>query len=303
MTVDEHAPLAQPRFSILALIRAMRPRQWIKNLLVGAALVFDLRLDDPSQVVKTIAAFICFCLVSGGIYLVNDVLDRESDRIHPVKRTRPIASGLISPAVALSVAGLNFVVGLGIGIIIAPLFALLLLTYMVLMFGYALLLKHVVIIDVFVISAGFVLRAASGAVAIDVPISPWLYVCTVLLALFLGFGKRRAELQLLTHSASEHRRNLDDYTVGFLDQLLIITAAATVMAYSLYTFTASTLPDDHVMMITIPIVLYGLFRYLFLVYSRDDGGAPEQLLLTDVPLLSSVVLWGVTVVAVLYFGT
>lgn len=302
MTVDEHTPPANAGLlvTLRAIVLAMRPRQWVKNLLVVAALVFDLKLDDPSLVATAAAAFVCFCLVSGGVYLINDVLDRESDRIHPVKRHRPIASGLVSPSTAVASAIGVFVLGIGVGAALEPLFGLLLVVYVVLMFAYGSSLKHLVILDVFAIAAGFVLRAAGGAVVLDVPISPWLYVCTVLLALFLGFGKRRAELSLLEHAAGEHRRNLDEYTHEFLDQLLMITAAATVMAYSLYTFTASTLPSNHLMMVTIPIVLYGLFRYLFLIYVRDEGGAPEQLLLTDVPLLGTVIVWGIVAVTVLY---
>lgn len=282
------------------LLRSMRPRQWTKNLLVFAALTFDLKLDDPGRVLVTVAAFFILCAASGAIYLVNDLLDRESDRLHPIKRHRPIASGRLPVRVAVTAAAAAFIGAPLAAWLLRPGFALVIACYIILMLAYSKWLKHLVIIDVFAISAGFVLRAAGGAVVLAVPISPWLYVCTVLLSLFLGFGKRRNEIRLLESAAGRHRRNLEEYTVGLLDQLILLTAAASIMSYSLYTFTAAALPENHAMMLTIPFVLYGIFRYLLLVYVRDEGGAPEQLLLTDRPLLVSVLLWGVAVVAVLY---
>jgi 4-hydroxybenzoate polyprenyltransferase len=284
----------------IALIQAMRPRQWTKNLLVFAALIFDLQLDEPGRVGLAMIAFGCFCLASGGVYLVNDLVDREADRRHPVKRLRPIASGRLPERLAVFAAATAFVLSPGVAALIGPGFGVIIVSYLALMLAYSFWIKHVVILDVFAISGGFVLRAAGGAVALGVPISPWLYVCTVLLALFLGFGKRRNEIRLLEHAAGLHRRNLDEYSVGLLDQLIMLTAAATIMSYSLYTFTAPTLPANHAMMLTIPFVLYGIFRYLLLVYVRDEGGAPEQLLLSDRPLLGSVMLWAVVAVAILY---
>jgi 4-hydroxybenzoate polyprenyltransferase len=284
----------------IALIQAMRPRQWTKNLLVFAALIFDLKLDEPARVGLAVVAFGCFCLASGGVYLVNDLVDREADRRHPLKRLRPIASGRLPERLAVFAAAAAFVLAPGVAALIRPGFGVIIVSYLALMLAYSFWIKHVVILDVFAISGGFVLRAAGGAVALGVPISPWLYVCTVLLALFLGFGKRRNEIRLLEHAAGLHRRNLDEYSVGLLDQLIMLTAAATIMSYSLYTFTAPTLPANHAMMLTIPFVLYGIFRYLLLVYVRDEGGAPEQLLLSDRPLLGSVMLWAVAVVAILY---
>jgi 4-hydroxybenzoate polyprenyltransferase len=269
----------------IALIQAMRPRQWTKNLLVFAALIFDLQLDEPGRVGLAMIAFGCFCLASGGVYLVNDLVDREADRRHPVKRLRPIASGRLPERLAVFAAATAFVLSPGVAALIGPGFGVIIVSYLALMQAYSFWIKHVVILDVFAISGGFVLRAAGGAVALGVPISPWLYVCTVLLALFLGFGKRRNEIRLLEHAAGLHRRNLDEYSVGLLDQLIMLTAAATIMSYSLYTFTAPTLPANHAMM---------------LVYVRDEGGAPEQLLLSDRPLLGSVMLWAVVAVAILY---
>jgi 4-hydroxybenzoate polyprenyltransferase len=204
----------------------------------------------------------------------------------------------------LSIARLAIVGLLGVSLPLAymlePEFAAVIGGYLLLMSAYSAYLKHLVIIDVFAIAAGFVLRAAGGAVVLDVPISPWLYVCTVLLALFVGFGKRRHELLLLEESAGSHRRNLDEYSEQLLDQFILITAAATVMAYSLYTFAAANLPANHSMMLTIPFVVYAIFRYLFLVHRRDGGGSPESMLLADRPLLSCIALWGVTTVAILY---
>ena len=285
---------------LLALIESLRPRQWTKNLLVFAALIFDLKLDDPGRVAAAAAAFACFCLASGGVYLVNDLLDRDVDRLHPTKRNRPIASGRLPTNVALVAAVTSLAVAPAVAAAIRPAFGVIIICYIALMLSYSIWIKHLVILDVFAISGGFVLRAAGGAVALSIPISPWLYVCTVLLSLLLGFGKRRNEIQVLESRAALHRRNLNEYSVGLLDQLILLTAAATVMSYSLYTFTAPALPDNHAMMLTIPFVLYGIFRYLLLVYVREEGGAPEQLLLRDRPLFGSVALWTIAVVVVLY---
>jgi 4-hydroxybenzoate polyprenyltransferase len=286
-------------FVIVALL-ALRPKQWTKNALVFAALVFDLKLFDVDRLLLTIGAFVCFCLASSSIYLVNDMQDVASDRLHPVKRHRPIPAGEISLKQArLMVVGLVGVCLPG-AYLLAPEFAGAVAGYLILMAAYTVWLKHFVILDVFAISGGFVLRAAGGALVLDVPISPWLYVCTVLLSLFLGFGKRRHELQLLEGSASSHRRNLEEYSIELLDQMILITASATVMAYSLYSFTAASLPGNHSMMLTIPFVVYAIFRYLFLIHRRDGGGSPEQLLLSDGPLLAGIVLWGIVAVGILY---
>ena len=305
MTLDaQSAHAGTARRSVIsltiALIQATRPRQWTKNLLVFAALTFDLKLDNPERVLISIGAFGVLCLASGGVYLVNDLLDREADRLHPAKRNRPIASGRLPVRVATAAALASLMIAPLFAWLLRPGFALIIVCYIGLILAYSIWLKHVVIVDVFAISGGFVLRAAGGAVVLAIPISPWLYVCTVLLSLFLGFAKRRNEIRVLESSAALHRRNLDEYSVGLLDQLILLTAAATIMSYSLYTFTAEALPDNHAMMLTIPFVLYGIFRYLLLVYVREEGGAPEQLLLTDIPLLASVALWGLAVVAVLY---
>ncbi len=285
---------------IRGLLISMRPRQWTKNLIVFAALIFDLKLFDLHDFVVVTAAFVCFCLASSAMYLINDVLDRERDRVHPAKRHRPIAAGIVNEKLALATSILLLTAGVVGALFLQPQLAAIIVLYLALMVSYSVTLKHLVIIDVFAIAAGFVLRAAGGAVVVDVPISPWLYVCTVLLSLFIGFGKRRSELIVLEHVASSHRRNLDEYSLPFLDQLLVVTSATTLMAYSLYTFVAPNLPADHTMMLTIPFVAYGIFRYLFLVINLDEGGSPERLLLEDRPLTATVGLWALTAVVILY---
>jgi 4-hydroxybenzoate polyprenyltransferase len=298
------APAAQPATatggSAAALIQAMRPKQWIKNAVVFAALVFDGKLFSFTDLSLVIAAVILFSMVSGAVYLFNDLLDIEADRHHPLKRERPIASGRVSSRTAWSMIVGLIAVSFPFSLAIQPLFAGVLGLYVLLMMAYTFVLKHWVIIDVFVIAAGFLLRAAAGAVVIDVPISPWLYVCTILLSLFIGFAKRRHELVLLENGAGAHRKILDDYSAPYLDELLAVVAAATIMAYSLYTFYAPNVPDNHAMMATIPFVLYGIFRYLYLVHQQNGGGAPEQVLLDDLPLLTSILLWAVVATAILY---
>ena len=286
---------------------SMRPRQWTKNLIVYMAFVFSMNQawnpDDASSwaplLGKATLAGLMFCLVSGADYLFNDVRDRESDRLHPVKRRRPVAAGLLSPnaavgwATALSLAGLagSFALDLRAGGVVAG--------YLALMLAYSYHLKHMVLLDIGTIAAGFVLRAMAGALVIDVPISPWLYVVTALGALFLVINKRRAELLLLEQDANQHRATLEEYTPGLLDQMAAVVTASTLVAYGLYTFTADNLPDNHAMMLTLPFVLYGIFRYLYLVHSRNEGGQPEEILLRDWPLIIDIALWLTTAVVVL----
>lgn len=301
MTIDQDRTLTpSASHSFTPYILAMRPKQWMKNVLVFAALVFSDNLFDFGLILEVTVAFFCFSMASSAVYLLNDLRDREEDRRHPVKRFRPIAAGQVEPEHAMVMTAVLAVAALGVGFYLTPAFAAVLAAYMLLNISYSLYLKHFVIIDVFAISAGFVLRAAGGAVVLGVPISPWLYVCSIVLSLFIGFGKRRSELILLEDDAGSHRKNLDEYSAPLLDQYIVVTAGATVMAYSLYTVVAPNLPENHLMMATIPFVLYGIFRYLFLVHQRQEGGAPEQVILTDLPLLGAVFLWGVTSVAVLY---
>lgn len=282
------------------LLRAMRLLQWTKNSLVLAGLLFSVSVFELEAVIRAGAAVIVFCAVSSAMYLLNDVRDAEHDRHHPRKRTRPIAAGEVSEQTAVIVAIVLIAAGLGGALLIRPEFAGVVCGYLALMIAYSYGLKRMVILDVFAISAGFVLRAAGGAVAIDVPISPWLYMCTMLGALFIGFGKRRNELALLQGDAAKHRANLDDYSIPVLDQIIAVVASATVMTYSLYTFDAASVPENKAMMLTIPFVAYAVFRYLLLMYRRDLGGSPEIVLVTDKPLFLCIVGWGFTSVAILY---
>jgi len=287
---------------LYALWKTMRPRQWTKNAFVFAALVFDEKLTQVPLLIETLAAFLFFCLISSTVYIVNDLADRERDQVHPTKRLRPLASGQLAPRFAISAAIGMAVIALGGSFAIRPELGWVVLAYLLLNLAYSFYLKNIVIVDVMSIAAGFVLRVVAGVVVVQVArFSPWLYVCTTLLALFVGLGKRRHELILLADNANSHRAILDHYTVPFLDQLISLVTSTTVVAYSLYTFSAPNLPPNHSMMLTIPFVLYGLFRYLYLIHVRKLGGAPDELLLQDMPLLLSVVLWATSVVAILYF--
>jgi 4-hydroxybenzoate polyprenyltransferase len=285
-----------------AIVRAMRPLQWTKNSLVFAALIFAAQATDAEPLLRTIGAFVVFCAVCSGIYLINDVRDAENDRHHPKKRYRPIAAGEVSPGTAMTVAIVLILVGLIGAFVVRPVFVGVIAGYIALMVAYSYGLKRIVILDVFVIAAGFLLRAAGGAIAISVPISPWLYVCTMLGALFIGFAKRRNELVTLDQVAGLHRANLDDYSIPMLDQIIAIVSSATVMAYSLYTFDSPTVPANHAMMLTIPFVVYAIFRYLYLIYRKQLGGSPEVLLLTDKPLLACIVGWGLTSLVIRYLA-
>jgi len=285
-----------------ALINLARPRQWVKNVIVFGPLVFAHSLFEGNLLGHSIATFASFCLVSSAIYAFNDVLDVENDKQHPTKRFRPLPSGQINVPLALMWGALLGVIGLSLAMSVDVASGLMALAYVALMVAYSTKLKHLVILDVFAISGGFILRAVAGALAIHVIISPWLYVCTMLLTLFLGFGKRYNELAILDDSAALHRRNLEDYSPAMLEQMTSILIASTIMAYSLYTFSADSLPADHSMMLTIPFTLYGIFRYYYLVHKKSLGGAPEQVLLHDRPLLITVVLWGAVSIGVLYSG-
>jgi len=285
---------------VLAVVRALRPKQWPKNLLVFAGLVFTYNLLNAGMFTRVILAFVAFCALSSAGYIWNDLRDISADRLHPIKRNRPIASGLVPPMLAAAIGLALGAAGLGLALALGTSFALVASLYMLLTVTYTIWLKHLVLIDVFGISAGFVLRAVGGAVVIGVPVSPWLYVCTVLASLFLALGKRRNELELLEGGAAGHRKNLEQYSLELVDQLIQIVASVTIMAYSLYTFTAENLPRDHSMMLTIPLVVYGLFRYLYLVRVKRQGGAPEDLLLTDPGLLGTAICWVGLSVAILY---
>ena len=293
-----------------AYIRAMRPLQWTKNLLVFVPLLFTVDLEwSPGDVASALdlfsqcgIAFVYFCLLSGGLYLFNDFLDVERDRAHPQKRSRPIAAGQISRAIA-GALGIGLVAGLPFpAFALGTSFGLVVLGYAVTQFAYSLGLKRVVLLDVGIVSSGFVLRVLAGAAAIGVQASPWLFISSGLGALFIVLCKRRSELATAGDLAVEQRDSLRSYTVPFLDQLIGIVATSVLLSYAFYTFIADKLPEDHSMMLTIPIVVYGLFRYLYLVYTRNAGESPEKIIFTDAPILVSIVVWTLASAAILIVG-
>lgn len=287
--------------TLSALFKTMRPRQWTKNAFVFGALVFDRQLFIAESFLRTLAGFVLFCLVSSTVYIFNDLVDLENDRQHPEKRHRPLPSGQLSPRLALMAAFLLLVIAMLLGALLSPAFLGVLVTYVVMMLFYSRWLKHIPILDVLTIAAGFVLRVHAGVTLIHVErFSPWLYVVTTLLALYLGFGKRRAELAMLVENAASHRRVLDGYTLKLLDQYILLVSGTTIVAYSLYTFSAPNLPPDHTMMLTIPFVLYGIFRYLYLIEVEHEGGAPEEILLSDRPLQLAILLWILAVLIIFY---
>jgi 4-hydroxybenzoate polyprenyltransferase len=284
------------------LVRSLRPAQWTKNLFVLAGLLFGRRLFDPQSVLLAASAFAIFCALSSAVYLINDVLDREADRVHPLKSARPIASGALKPRVALLAAGLLSAASILAALVFSPVLGIVAGAYLLLLAFYSMWLKHIVIVDVLTIAAGFVLRAVAGAVAVSVPISHWLLVCTTLLALFLALSKRRHELTLLAGGATGHRRILEEYSPYLLDQMVGVVTASTLVAYAIYatsTETAERLGTTR-LGLTIPFVLYGIFRYLYLVHQKRGGGSPAEMLLTDRPLLICVGLWAACVVLILY---
>jgi len=286
-----------------ALFKTMRPRQWTKNVFIFAALVFDKQLFVVDSFLRTIAGFALFCLISSSVYIFNDLADIEADRKHPEKKKRPIPSGQLSVGAAWAAGILLVAITLGLGWLLAPAFAGVVGLYFLINLAYSKWLKHIPIVDVLILAAGFVLRVGAGVTLIHVErFSPWLYVVMTLLSLFLGFGKRRAELALLTHGAGSHRKVLDGYTIPLLDQYIMIVSGTTIVAYSLYTFSAPNVPANHTMMLTIPFVVYTIFRYLYLIHVEDEGGSPEEILLTDRPFQIAMVLWAITVFVVFYLS-
>jgi 4-hydroxybenzoate polyprenyltransferase len=289
--------------SLQALLKTMRPRQWTKNAFVFGALVFDRQLFIPLSFLRTLAGFFVFCLASSAVYILNDLADIEKDRQHPEKRHRPLASGQLSSRLAWAAALMLLMISVAAGALLSTAFLGVVLLYVLLMVLYSKWLKHIPVVDVLTIAAGFVLRVHAGVTLIPVErFSPWLYVVTTLLALYLGFGKRRAELAMLAENASAHRRVLDGYTLRLLDQYILIVSGTTIIAYSLYTFSAPNLPSNHTMMLTIPFVLYGIFRYLYLLEVEHEGGAPEEILLSDRPLQVAILLWIAAVLAIFYLS-
>jgi 4-hydroxybenzoate polyprenyltransferase len=292
----EVRPLPRRISPAVAAFRALRPRQWSKNLLVFAGILFAAKLGDAVRWSEAVACFVAYCALSSAAYLVNDVRDREHDRQHPVKRRRPIAHGDLSVRAAVAMAAVLAVGALAIGTWLGWPSLALLAGFGALQLAYSFGLKHVVIVDVLVIGALFVIRAAAGAEAVDVRISPWLLLCTALLALFLALAKRRGELVLVGARETPGRPVLEGYSLELVDQLVTVVAASTVIAYSLYTFTAR---DSKALMVTIPFVVFGVFRYLLLIHRDDLGEEPEQVLLTDLPILVDVCLWVVTAALIL----
>jgi len=285
-----------------AILKTMRPRQWTKNVFVLAALVFDRQLFTLDSVLRSVGGMLLFCLLSSSVYIINDIRDIEADRQHPTKRNRPIASGKLPIPVAVGTVVVLLAVTFTLAFTLSRQFFIIAALYFAINLAYSMGLKNVLLVDVLIIAAGFVLRVAAGVSLIEVErFSPWLYVVTTLGALYIGFGKRRAEVMLLEQNANQHRKVLDGYTLPFLDQMITIVSSTTVIAYSLYTFSAPNLPSNHAMMLTIPFVLYGIFRYLWLLQVKKDGGAPEEILLSDRPIQVVVLLWVAAVLIIFYF--
>jgi len=293
---------APDRSLALHLLFSLRPGQWSKNLVVFAGLLFGRRLFDLDAVVAATGAFVIFCVLSGVVYLVNDIADRESDRRHPLKAHRPIACGALAVRVAAGAALVLAAAGLAGAVVIGWPFAAVAASYLLLQLAYSGALKHIVIIDVLTIAIGFVLRAVAGAVAVHVEISQWLLVCTILLALFISLAKRRHEIVLLAGGASDHRPILGEYSAYLLDQMIGVVTASTLISYIFYTISPETIDKFGTpwLGLTIPFPLYGIFRYLYLVHRREGGGSPADLLLTDRPLLACVALWALAVALIIY---
>jgi 4-hydroxybenzoate polyprenyltransferase len=286
-----------------ALIKAMRLRQWPKNGFVFFALIFDKQLFSLEPFLRTLEGFFLFCLISSAVYLLNDISDIEADRQHPQKKHRPLASGELPVNVAQGTAYLLALISFSLGYLLEPMFAVMIALYFLINLLYSRWLKHVPILDVLIVSSGFVLRVAGGVALITVErFSPWLYMLTILFSLYVGLGKRRAEMDLLAEDASAHRKVLDGYTIPLLDQYITIVSGMTIVAYSLYTFSAPNLPENHSMMLTIPFVVYGIFRYLQLIQTGHAAGAPDEVALKDRPLQFTVLLWGLAVIAVFYLS-
>jgi len=285
---------------IIALIKSMRPKQWAKSVFIFTALIFDRKLLDQSAFLHTLAGAVLFSLVASAVYILNDIADLEADKNHPKKKQRPIASGKL-PLPAAWVAGISLIlISLSLAYLLSPAFCLICTIYLSLNLLYSSWLKHIPLIDVLILASFYVLRVQAGVNLIEVKrFSPWLYVVTSLFALFIGLGKRRAEMVLQIINSDESRPVLDGYSIGLLDQLINIVSGTTIMAYSLYTFSAPNLPENYSMMLTIPFVLYGIFRYLFLI-QIGEGGAPEDIALTDRPLQASILLWSIVILLIFY---
>lgn len=285
--------------ALFIAIRLLRPAQWTKNVVVLAGLVFGRQIDEPGAIWNTALAIVSFCLASSAGYIVNDLIDRDRDRLHPAKRHRPIASGEVSSGQAVSLAAGLLAISAVIAFGVSGWLLIVVLAYVMTSLVYSMVLKHVVILDVVTIGVGFVLRAVAGAVAVGTPASPWLLGCTFLLAVFIGFGKRKNELVVLGTEANRHRPTLSGYRGFMVDALFVVSAALTILSYVMYTLTADDVPGNYAMTLTVPFVVAAIARYLYLVYSRNLGGAPETMLFKDRVLLGTIVTWSVTVMLVI----
>lgn len=285
-----------------SILKEMRLHQWIKNTFVLIPLVFDRQLLSIEPFSRTIIGFFLFCFISSSVYLINDIMDVEADRKHPIKKSRPIASGALPVPIAIISSIILVLISVVGGYFLSKSFLLILSIYFLINLAYSLKLKHIPLMDVMIIAAGFVLRVAGGVSIIQVErFSPWLYAVTTVLALFFGLGKRRGELATIHQNNNEQRKVLDGYTIPLLDQLITIISATTIISYSLYTFSAPNLPDNHAMMLTIPFAIYGIFRYLYLIQVKNEGGAPDELVLSDRPLQITFLFFAVSVVIIFYF--
>ncbi|MEW6030655.1 MAG: decaprenyl-phosphate phosphoribosyltransferase [Chloroflexota bacterium] len=284
-----------------ALLKTMRPKQWAKNVFLFAALVFDRKLTNTDAIFHTVAGAMAFSLLASAVYIINDIADVEADRQHPTKRSRPIAAGTLPVPAALASAVVIVLVFLPVAYWLSPAFALISLVYFALNLVYSKWLKHIVLLDIIVLASFYVIRVAAGVALIDVVrFSPWIYIFTVFLSLLIGTGKRRAELSELAAEAGNQRRVLEGYTLNFLDQMITLASGMTIITYGLYTFSAVNLPENHMMMLTIPFIIYAVMRYQYLLQVQNTGGAPEDLVLADRPLQMAIALWGLTVLIIFY---
>ena len=286
-----------------ALLKTMRPKQWAKNVFLLAAIVFDRKLTNTDAMLHTIIGVVVFSLVASVVYIINDIADVEADRQHPTKRNRPIAAGKLPIAVARVSAIILALIAFPVAIWLSPNFALITLLYLVLNLIYSKWLKHEVLFDIILLASLYVIRVAAGVALINVVrFSPWIYIFTTFLALLMGTGKRRAELSEIADGPNAQRRVLDGYTLGFLDQLITLASGMTIITYSMYTFSAPNVPENHAMMLTIPFIIYSIFRYQYLLQVKGIGSAPEELVLSDRPLQLAIALWGLTVLVVFYIS-
>jgi 4-hydroxybenzoate polyprenyltransferase len=286
-----------------ALFKTMRPKQWAKNVFLLAAVVFDRKLTNVDAMLHTIIGLVVFSLVASVVYIINDIADVEADRQHPIKRNRPIAAGKLPISAAWVSAIVLALIAFPVAIWLSPGFALITLLYLVLNLIYSKWLKHEVLFDIILLASLYVIRVAAGVALINVVrFSPWIYIFTTFLALLMGTGKRRAELSEIANGPNAQRRVLDGYTLGFLDQLITLASGMTIITYSMYTFSAPNVPENHTMMLTIPFIIYSIFRYQYLLQVKGIGSAPEELVLSDRPLQIAIALWGLAVLVVFYIS-